>query len=69
MPRKKVGEYNRRKQCKVMMNGWEREMVHQLREHLGDDHFSPVVRKAIEFFYEARKPYIDKGVKLGYVRA
>tara|TARA_Y100000591_G_C21382711_1_gene474293 strand:- start:159 stop:368 length:210 start_codon:yes stop_codon:yes gene_type:complete len=66
MPRRKLGEYHRRKECKFRMSDWERGRAHKIGEYLGEKHFSPVVRKAVEFFYEYHKADIENGVRLGY---
>ena len=48
------------------MNDWERGRAQKIKEYLGESHFSPVVRKAVEFFYEYHKADIENGVRLGY---
>ena len=66
MPKPKLSEYHRRKSCKVNLNTYERNLVHDLKEFLGDKYFNKVIRKCIEFTHESFKEDIEKGVKLGY---
>jgi|MDSZ01.1.fsa_nt_gb hypothetical protein len=65
--RKPLGEYHRRKGCKVNLNEFERGLVHDLKEYFGEKHFNKVIRKCIELTHDHCKEDLKKGVRLGYV--